>query len=97
MPKFVAIFDISDKPQPKEALRRHVDHLKALRKKNVLFMCGPLKDAKKAMQILEAGNYEEALRYAGQDPFAAEGYFSGYALYEWIEATEGNNYLQKDT
>jgi uncharacterized protein YciI len=95
MPKFVAIFDISDKPQPREALLRHIDHLKALRKKNVLFMCGPLKDANKAIQILEAGTYEEADRYAKQDPFTGEGYFSGYALYEWIEANEENDYLQK--
>jgi uncharacterized protein YciI len=96
MPKFAAIFDLSDKPQGKEALTRHIDHLKALWKKGALFMCGPLKDAKKALQILEAGTYEEADRYARQDPFTVEGYFSGYALYEWIESNEENNYLQKD-
>jgi uncharacterized protein YciI len=95
MPKFAAIFDVSDKPQGKEILKRHIDHLKALRKKGILFMCGPFKDAGKAMQILEANNYKEADLYARQDPLTVEGYFSGYALYEWTEANEENNYLQK--
>jgi uncharacterized protein YciI len=96
MSKYVAIIDISDKVQEKEALARHIDHLKALKKKNILFACGPLKDVKKAMQILEADTYSEADKYVRQDPFTAEGYFSGYVLYEWIESNEGNNYLQKD-
>jgi uncharacterized protein YciI len=96
MSKFVAIFEISDKSRPRDALIRHIDHLRALRKKNILFMCGPFKDTNKAMQILEADNYEEADRYAKQDPLTIEGYFTGYVLYEWIEGNEENNYLLKD-
>ncbi|AEF84153.1 conserved hypothetical protein [Treponema primitia ZAS-2] len=96
MSKFVAIFDISDKPQPRDALIRHIDHLKALRKKNILFMCGPLKDTHKAIQVLEADSYDEADGYVKMDPHTTAGYFTGYVLYEWIEGNEENNYLLKD-
>jgi uncharacterized protein YciI len=96
MKKFIAIFDVeSDMPVEKDLLLRHIEHLKKLKKKDVLFLCGPLKNTKKILQILVADDYAAAEQYAWQDPFASAGYFSGFVLYELIESNEDNDYLQK--
>jgi uncharacterized protein YciI len=96
MAKFVILFEKSKRDAPREALLRHIDHLRNLRKKNILFLCGPFTNHNGAMQILDAKNYEDAEGYAQSDPFTTEGYFSKYTIYEWIDSNEGNNYLLTD-
>jgi uncharacterized protein YciI len=93
MHKYVALYKKSDKEQPREALLRHVEHLRHIKSEGKLFACGPLKDTGMAMQIFTVESYEEADALAKQDPYTREGYFSGYVLTEWIEANEENNYL----
>jgi uncharacterized protein YciI len=91
--KFIALFEKSGKPIPDALMARHVDHLKDLKKRDKLFLCGPFKDSGGVIQILSAGNYGEAEQLVLRDPFTSEGVFSTYTLHELIEANEENNYL----
>jgi uncharacterized protein YciI len=93
--KFIALFEKGRKPISDDLLARHIDHLRNLKKENRLFLCGPFKDSNRVIQILFAGNYNEAEQIVLQDPFTSEGIFSKYTLHELIEANEENNYLSK--
>lgn len=94
MTKFVILCKKNaDKRFPRELFVRHVEHLRNLKKKNILFLCGPFKDRDEVIQIIKADSYEEAERYIRLDPFTSEGFFSEYTIRELIEATEENNYL----
>ncbi|GHV72777.1 hypothetical protein AGMMS49940_00790 [Spirochaetia bacterium] len=93
MTKFIALFEKSGKSIPEELMIRHIDHLKNLKKNNNLLLCGPFKNSKGVIQLLQADNYDEAKKLALLDPFTAEGIFSTYTIHELIEANEENNYL----
>jgi uncharacterized protein YciI len=95
MTKFIVTFEKGDKPMQQELLLKHIDHLRNLRKKNVLFLCGPFKNSNRVIQILMAENYAEAEQYVLLDPFTAEGVFARYTIDELIESNEENNYLLK--
>lgn len=71
----------------------HVNHLKELKAKNILVICGPFTDSGRAMKIIKANHLEEAKRIANCDPFTKNGYFQNYEIHEFIEANEENNYL----
>jgi uncharacterized protein YciI len=93
--KFIALFEKSGKPISDDLMVRHIDHLRNLKKRDKLFLCGPFKDSNRVVQILLSGNYGEAEQLVLQDPFTSEGIFSTYTLHELIEANEENNYLFK--
>ena len=94
MAKFVAVLqDKNEGDFPPGLLEDHIEHLRGLHYKGALFLCGPLKNAGRALQILEADSYSEAEGYVLKDPFIAHKYYAGYTLYELIEANEDNNYL----
>jgi uncharacterized protein YciI len=94
MTKFIVLCEKNiDKPCGRELFVRHVEHLKNLKKKDILFLCGPFKDNNGVIQILKAESYKEAEQYVLSDPFTSEGVFLKYTLHELNEATEENNYL----
>ena len=76
--------------------RQHVEHLRNLDSKGVLFLCGPLKDDERGMLILNAKNYEEAESYVKQDPFIANNCYTSYVIKEIIEGNASNNYLLEE-
>ena len=77
-----------------DLLRGHVEHLKELYSRGVLFMCGPLKDSEgRALLILEVNSQEEAESYVLKDPFIRQKWYASYRIYEWMEANESNHYL----
>lgn len=82
--------------QINELTRMHVEHLKDLDSKGVLFLCGPLKDDEKGMLILNAKSYEEAESYVKKDPFIINNCYKAYLINEIIEGNAGNNYLLED-
>jgi len=98
MAKYVIILkDKKNGTLTTDLLKSHVEHLRNLHNKGVLFLCGPFKDNNGAMQILEAKSYEEAKAYLLQDPFILYKYYGNYSLDELIEGNADNNYLMDDT
>ena len=76
-----------------ELTKGHVNHLRDLNEKGILYMCGPLKGHEKGMLILNAKSYEEAEAYVCKDPFIINKCYKSYVIYEIVEANESNNYL----
>lgn len=98
MAKYIAILQNKRKGTlTTDLLHNHVEHLRKLTHKGILFLCGPFKDNDGAMQILEVKSYKEAEEYLLQDPFIAQKYYTSYIIYELIEANDRNNYLMEDT
>lgn len=82
--------------QVTDATNAHVEHLKDLDSKGILFLCGPLLGREdKAMLILNAKSYEEAESYVLRDPFIVRKGYNTYLIHEIQEANSANNYLLK--
>jgi uncharacterized protein YciI len=86
-----------DNPFPPELVERltkeHVDHIRDLDSKGILFLCGLLKGHEDGMLILNAKTYEEAESYVKLDPFIMNNCYKKYVIYEIVEANASNNYL----
>ena len=94
MKKYIVILKDSSGEAPEKALIiRHVDHLKRLDAKGLLYICGPLKGNGEALQIIFAETMEEASLLVNEDPFIQEGFYRQFSISELIEANEANNYL----
>ena len=94
MSKFVVLYKLKKmKGLTADLAKNHVEHIRNLSRKNVLFLCGRLK-GDGAMLILEAESLKEAEAYILQDPVIVKKNYS-YAIHEFIEANEGNNFLLK--
>jgi uncharacterized protein YciI len=94
MIKYIALFEKNTrKSVPNELMLKHIDHLKRLKREKHLFLCGPCVGTNKVIQIIIAGSKEEAEKYVRRDPFAAEGIFVSYSLFELNEANDNNNWL----
>jgi len=76
-----------------ELTKGHVDHIRNLDSKGMLFLCGLLKGHDKGMLILNAKTYEEAESYVLKDPFIINKAYKSYLIYEIEEANASNNYL----
>ena len=76
-----------------ELTKGHVDHIRELDSKGILFLCGLLKGHEKGMLILNAKTFEEAEGYVIEDPFIINKCYKTYTIYEIEEANAGNNYL----
>ncbi len=80
--------------QVMEATKAHVEHVRDLDKRGILFLCGPLLGKEeKGMFILNAASYEEAESHVLRDPLIASKGYNTYLIYEIQEANAGNNYL----
>ncbi len=79
-----------------ELLVAHVNHLKSLQSKGLLFICGPYTDNDRALQIIIADSITEAKHYIKSDPFIEKGYYADYEISELIEANDDNNWLMND-
>lgn len=71
----------------------HVEHVRDLDNKGILFLCGPLKGTETGMLILNAKTYEEAESYVLKDPFIVNRCYKSYIINEIIEGNADNNYL----
>lgn len=76
-----------------ELTQSHVEHVRDLDMRGLLFLCGPLKGDEKGIFILNAGSYEEVERYVLADPFIANKCYKSYVIHEIEEANASNNYL----
>jgi uncharacterized protein YciI len=95
--KFIALIEKKNSnPAPRDLMLKHIDHLKALRKTGILFLCGLFHNENKVIQILNAADMAEADALVRRDPFTVSGFFADYTIHELIEANEENNYLLKD-
>ena len=95
MAKYVVIYENERKDDlAPDLLKGHVEHLRDLHSKGILFMCGPLKNSDgKALLIFEANSLEDVKSCVLKDPFIAQKWYAEYRIYEWIEANDSNNYL----
>jgi uncharacterized protein YciI len=94
MSKFVVLYKLKKrKGFTGDLAKNHVEHLRNLSRKNVLFLCGRLK-GDGAMLILEAKSLKEAEAYILQDPVIIQKNYC-YDIYELVEANESNNFLLK--
>ena len=78
----------------KDLLISHIDFLKDMHSRGILFMCGPLKESNgMALLIFSAGSLEEAESYVSKDPFIIHKIYPNHRIYEWNEANDSNNWL----
>lgn len=75
-----------------EIVQKHVSHLQSLEQNGKLYLCGPFSDYAGGIEILIAGNFEEAKEIAESDPFISEGYKT-FELRTLEVAASDNNYL----
>jgi len=76
-----------------ELTKAHVEHLRDMDAKGILFLCGLPKGTEKGMLILNAKTYEEAEGHVQKDPFIINKCYKSYVIHEIEEANAGNNYL----
>lgn len=76
-----------------ELVKKHVEHIRNLDSKGILFMCGLLKGHESGMLILNAKTYEEAESYVKRDPLIINSCYKKHIIYEIQEANASNNYL----
>ena len=94
MSKYVVLYKLKErKGFTADLAKNHVEHLKNLSRKKILFLCGRLK-GNGAMLILEAKSLKEAEAYILQDPVIVQKNYS-FVIHELIEANEENNFLLK--
>ncbi len=96
--KFVAI--LRDKQRERftlELLKAHVAHLQVLHDRGQLLSCGPFSDGAGAIKILDAASEEQAHLLLRADPFTVAGYYAGYELHAWEEASPQNGWLMNPT
>jgi len=93
--KYVVIYEHElQEALARDLLKGHVEYLKNLHSKEILFLCGPLKDSGgKGLLIFKASSLVEVEGYVLQDPFITQKWYASYHIYEWIEANDSNNYL----
>ena len=97
MAKFVVHYlDEEKEVFTEDLLKKHLEHLRNLSCKGILFFCGLYKDDSRGMLILEAKSLDEANGYIQQDPFIIQKYYKNFTLREIIEANENNNFLMKN-
>ncbi|MCP3925143.1 MAG: hypothetical protein GY714_21425 [Desulfobacterales bacterium] len=98
MSKFVAVLqNRSEGELSKELLNQHVEHLKKLTAEEKIYLCGPYKTSKSAIQIIEASSYGDAEVIIKSDPFIKNDYYKSYTLDELVEANSSNNWLLSTT
>ena len=76
-----------------ELVKAHVDHIRDMDERGILFFCGALKDDGGGMLILSADTREEAETHVLRDPFIIHKAYRRFTIQEIIEANAGNNYL----
>lgn len=79
------------RPLNNEVIKRHVNHLKEIDDKGLLYLCGPFDNYAGGMVILKANSYEEAFEIAKKDPFVFEG-FKTFEIRILEVADKNNNY-----
>ena len=93
MAKFVCIYEPDGNGIWTDNLvKNHVEHLRNLKYKGILILCGILKEKQGGLIILEEKSYEAAMVHILQDPLVVNKCYS-YTLCEFIEGNEENNYL----
>jgi len=76
----------------RDAIARHVDHLRALDDAGRLVVCGPFADGDGGMVCLRAASEDEARELAAADPFVTLG-LRTLRVRELEAATRANGYL----
>jgi uncharacterized protein YciI len=79
-----------------ELLLQHIDHLKALKRKGQLILCGPFKDDSGAFLLIAAPSQKDAEAIVKEDPFIKQGYYRSFEVRELQESGEHNNWLMDD-
>ncbi len=79
-------------PLNEEIIKKHVEHLKELKRQNKLVLCGPFTDYPGGMVVFLAKDLEEATNIAKSDPFISSGCKS-FEIRTLESADEDNNYL----
>lgn len=75
-----------------EIIKSHVEHLKELKSKGKLILCGPFTDYPGGMVVFLAEDLAEAKSIAESDPFIASG-CKTYEIRTLEPANDENNYL----
>ena len=99
MTKFLVIYKTEEiateiSRNTNELINSHVEHIKNLDNKGILFLCGVFTDNTGAMLIFESESTEEVENYILKDPLIIEKFYS-YTIQELIEANKDNNYLME--
>ena len=89
MDKYVVIYDnlredaVTEDKIP-DLLKGHVDLVKDLHSRGIIFLCGPLEDSGgKGLLIFEAGSKNEVESYVLKDPLIIHKCYDSYSIYKW--------------
>lgn len=74
-------------------LKTHIEHLKNLRERGHLPMCGPFLDNEGGVLIFRADSKEEVESFMWEDPFIQEKYYQRFIIHEFLEANDENEWL----
>ena len=81
-----------EKKLTENIIRKHVEYLKKLDEQGVLILCGPFKEGKGGMLIVNSKSFQEAKSIAEADPFVKNN-FETYELRTWELSCKENNHL----
>ncbi|MBI2519957.1 MAG: hypothetical protein HYV97_06060 [Bdellovibrio sp.] len=90
--RYVILLTRTDTPFSESLIRRHVEYLRELERKEQLVLCGPFTDYSGGMVIIKAASLEEAQNIVGHDPFVSEG-AETFEIRTWLLSCEDNNHL----
>ncbi|MBI2519964.1 MAG: hypothetical protein HYV97_06095 [Bdellovibrio sp.] len=90
--RYVILLSRTDIPFSESLIRRHVEHLRELARRQQLVMCGPFTNYSGGMIIIKASSLEEAHEIAKRDPFIIEG-AETCEIRTWQLSCEENNHL----
>lgn len=90
--RYVILLSHTEKPFTEELVRAHCAHLRHLDQQGELVLCGPFRDYKGGMVIIQAESLEEAKAIAESDPFVISG-VETYEIRTLQVSCEENNHL----
>lgn len=88
----ITLAQVAERTTSREDIEAHVAHLRALERRGVLELAGPLPEARSGMVIVRAASREDAERIAREDPFVKRGVRT-FEVRRWLLSCDDNGHM----
>lgn len=88
----ITLAQIAERTTTREDIVAHVAHLRALERRGLLELAGPLPEARSGMVIVRAASREDAERIAREDPFVTRGART-FEVRRWLLSCDDNGHM----